>query len=288
MVHLFLIKYITLLLPVFGFIALVFLAKQGKSKLIQLIVLLFVLLTSWTRLIEPNWIITQEHQVSNLYDKKIVLIADPHLGIYKNENFLQRVVNKINQIPDIDAVLIAGDLTFEPTFYQNLNDLLQPLSDIEVPVIAVLGNHDVEQPGPNIRNELVTALLAHNVIFLNNQTTQIDDLTIFGLGDKWGNEDDVSLIQEIQDESKTIIITHNPDTVYDYPVSTNSLTVAGHTHAGQIRIPYLYKKVIPTENPFDKGIHSTPKGPVFVTSGLGEVDLPMRFLNPPVIDILNL
>jgi len=288
MTKLYLIKYTTLILPFIGLAFFLYLNKSQKSKILQISFLLAVLLFSWVRFVEPNIILTKEHKISNINEKRVALIADLHLGVYKDDSFLKRVTTKINQIPNLDAVLIAGDFTFYPTKNQNLNDLFSPLSELQVPVIAVLGNHDVQKPGPDLRNELVLALKANDVQIINNQILQIDELNIIGLGDHWAKEDEVSLISTLETNDKAIILTHNPDTVYYYPESTNFLTVTGHTHGGQIRIPYLYKKVIPTENTFDKGIHQTPKGPVFVTSGLGEVDLPIRFLVPPTIDILNL
>ena len=69
------------------------------------------------------------------------------------------------------------------------------------------------------------------------------------------------------------------------------LLLAAHTHGGQIRIPWLYRKVLPVVGPFDKGLHPPvrPDGPtVFVTSGVGEAALPLRLFNRPVIDLLRL
>jgi hypothetical protein len=67
-----------------------------------------------------------------------------------------------------------------------------------------------------------------------------------------------------------------------------ALVLAGHTHGGQLRIPGLYRRAIPCSAPFDRGLHTFAPVPVFVTSGLGETGVPMRWMNPPVIDILDL
>lgn len=284
----FLIKYLTILALPIGLAFLYIFYKRKINKLLQLLFLTIFLIFVWARFIEPQIILTHNHQISTINDAKVALIADLHLGIYKDEKFLQRVVKKINKIPNLDVVLIAGDFTFYPTESQNLHDLFSPLSKLEPPVIAVLGNHDVEKPGPDLRNELVSALKANNVQILNNQKTSINTLNILALGDHWAKEDDITLVQDLETSQNHIILTHNPDTVYKYTEPTNFITLTGHTHGGQIRIPFLYKKVIPTKASFDKGIHKTKNGPVFVTSGLGEVDLPMRFLIPPTIDILNL
>jgi len=89
-----------------------------------------------------------------------------------------------------------------------------------------------------------------------------------------------------------VLLTHNPDTAFEVPASINyDLMLAGHTHGGQIRIPGLYKKVIPTEYPFDKGLYRLAIDGqtrlVFVSPGTGMVGLPFRFNIPPQIDILT-
>jgi predicted MPP superfamily phosphohydrolase len=73
------------------------------------------------------------------------LIADLHLGQNKKQEFLSDIVNKINQIKNIDAVLIAGDFMMEPNKAE-ISAIYKPLSEIKYPVYAVLGNHDIEKP----------------------------------------------------------------------------------------------------------------------------------------------
>ena len=83
-------------------------------------------------------------------------------------------------------------------------------------------------------------------------------------------------------------MAHNPDTALEYENSIPDITICGHTHGGQIRIPFLYKQTIPCEGNFDQGLYETKYGKVFVTAGLGEVGLPMRLGIPPTIEILEL
>ena len=87
---------------------------------------------------EPQQIRTMYHTIDIGVEKRVVLIADMHLGVYKDRVFLQKVVNRINKIPDVDMVLIAGDLTNHPTADQPLEELFQPFGDLDVPVYAVL------------------------------------------------------------------------------------------------------------------------------------------------------
>ncbi|USN54440.1 MAG: metallophosphoesterase [Candidatus Peribacteria bacterium] len=121
------------------------LLRRGWTALGRLFLLGFWLFV-WARWMEPQAIRIQEREVSANFEQKIVLVADTHLGVYKDEQYLRRVVDSINQIPDIDMVLIAGDLSYVPRRDQRLEVLLSPWAESKVPVFAVLGNHDVEKP----------------------------------------------------------------------------------------------------------------------------------------------
>ncbi|MBT3817587.1 MAG: hypothetical protein HOG08_04585, partial [Candidatus Magasanikbacteria bacterium] len=158
------------------------------------------------------------------------------------------------------------------------------------PVYAVLGNHDTEESRQYIDEELQKALEENGVIFLSNSSAYIEqkNIRILGLGDKWTDEDDISKIDKFTIEDNVVVITHNPDTTLEYTNSIPDLTVSGHTHGGQIRIPYLYKKVIPCVGDFDAGLYDVGENKVFVTAGVGEIGLPMRLGIPPTIEILEL
>ena len=85
-----------------------------------------------------------------------------------------------------------------------------------------------------------------------------------------------------------VVMAHNPDSTMVLPRGAAALAVAAHTHGGQVRVPWLYRRAIPCQHPFDRGLHDFAPMPVFVTTGLGEGGLPIRLLNPPVIDVLEI
>jgi len=209
------------------------------------------------------------------------------LGVYKNTNFLKKIVKQINKIEDADAVLIPGDFIYYPP--QNLATLFSPLKNIKYPVYAVLGNHDSQKPGPSIQKKLQQTLEKNNVIFLHNSKAIMKNkkIILLGLGDRWAKQDDLSKINQFSKNDNLIVLAHNPDTTLNYKNSIPDLTITGHTHGGQIRIPWLYKKIIPCEGNFDQGLYTEKYGKVFVTAGVGEIGLPMRLGIPPTIDILE-
>lgn len=279
-------KMYYLLKILFGLFIPVILVLTALKFSFWIILLLPVYLYSYY--IEPNRIKISYTSLPNFnLSKRIILISDIHLGIFKNQKFLQKVVTHINKIPNYDLVLIAGDLTYEPTNSQDLKTLFAPLKQINTPVISVLGNHDVEKPGPKIREELKRALHSNKAKLLNNQIYKHKDLTILGLGSYLNNEDETNLIKDLP--PKSLILTHNPDTTLRFPQKASHLTVCGHTHIGQIQIPFLYKKVIPTKGSFAwEGFQDTKKGPLFISGGLGEVILPFRLGISPTIYVLDL
>ena len=186
-------------------------------------------------------------------------------------------------------LLIAGDFTFYPQ-KSDLPKLFSPLKNLTMPVYAVLGNHDTERPGEPLRKEMKEVLIQNNVRLLENEILRLKDITLIGMGDRWAGEqgeDDISLLSQVTPEENVLVLVHNPDSITDFPNSNADLTVSGHTHGGQIRIPLLYKKEIPTRGDFDKGLTIEKNTTLFITSGVGEVGLPMRFLNFPEVVVLE-
>lgn len=251
--------------------------------------ILLSLLFIYARFIEPKLLFVNHYKIETGFKAKYALIADIHLGIYNNASILERTVDKINE-ENVDAVLIAGDLTYEPQF-DDMKLLFSSLKKLNVPVYAVLGNHDCQKPGPDIRDELEEVLTSFGVQVITNKAVLLNGITILGLGSHWAKDDEVSLLDKYTKEDKVVVLTHNPDTTLDYlPTHYPDLTLAGHTHGGQVRIPYLYKKIIPVRGDvlWDQGLYVFEDKKVFVTSGIGEIGLPLRFLIPPVIDVLEL
>lgn len=243
----------------------------------------------YARFIEPKTLFVNHHKIETGFKAKYALIADIHLGIYNNASILEKTVEKINN-EKVDAVLIAGDFTYEPQF-SDMKELFASLSKIKVPIYAVLGNHDCERPGPSIRDELEEILTTLGVHVITNKVIELNGITIVGLGSLWARDNKTEILDRYTQEDNVVVLTHNPDTTLDYmPHHHPDLTLAGHTHGGQVRIPYLYKNVIPVRGDvlWDKGLYEFKDEKVFVTSGIGEIGLPLRFLIPPVVDVLEL
>ena len=283
-----------LILTVYVFFVLIYQIGYKRNKLIfvnkklRLYFFTFVVFL-YAMYIEPNMIVIRETPIEVWFDAKIVVLSDIHLWEVKKSQFLQRVVDKVNLQKDIDFVVIAGDFTFLRDKKPNLDHLFFPLRDIKVPIYAVLWNHDTKNPGPDIEKALIASLKKYKVQLLDNEKTIFSkkNIHILWLWDNWIPNDKVEMIHDYKKEDNLIVIAHNPDTLLKYKNTIPDITISGHTHGWQLRIPYLYKAVIPCVASFDRWLEMYNENKVFISSGLGEVGLPMRILNPPVIDILD-
>ncbi|MFK5975648.1 MAG: metallophosphoesterase [Sulfurovum sp.] len=253
----------------------------------HIILIILSLLFIYARFIEPQILLVHQYKINVGFKAKYALISDIHLGIYNDELIMERIVEKVAKL-DIDALLIAGDFTYEPNPNQ-FHKLFASLQRVKVPIYAVLGNHDRQRPGADIRVPLETALQDLGVHIITNRAIELNGVTLLGLGSNWAENDKVELLDSYSKEDNLVVLTHNPDTLlktkkHHYP----DLTLAGHTHGGQVRIPYLYKKVIPVRGDilWDKGLYEYKNGKIFISSGIGMVGLPLRFLIPPTIDVL--
>jgi uncharacterized protein len=161
-----------------------------------------------------------------------------------------------------------------------------------------MGNHDIEKPGPRLRTELESALVELGVKIIDDKYIDFPTWRLVGVEDLWSDQY-VGVVESNLSQTKpNIALTHQPDVVRDYKrLSTKpNLTLTGHTHCGQVRIPYLYNLALPTiDGFFDKGWvglgwEDSPEitSQLFITCGAGEVGLPLRLFNPPVVDVLEI
>ena len=265
--------------------------RERRGRSLVALLLAGCLVFAWARFVEPQRIRVQETVLTGTgAQARLVLISDIHLGVYKDRAYLQRLVDRINTLR-ADAVVIAGDFTYEPGG-EPLERMFAPLETLQKPVYAVLGNHDQQAPGPDIDAELRAALATHGVQVIEGRTVTVRGFGVAGLEDRWAGKDDPGFLAARPASGPTLVLAHNPDSAIALDPADVALVLAGHTHGGQIRIPWLYRHVIPSQYGFDRGEQflRTPHGRVrvYTTVGTGEIGLPMRLFNPPTIDVLDL
>lgn len=264
--------------------------KLQKTIFVILFSLSFIFIDA--RFIEPNYISVKNTEINIWLEKKvkIALIWDIHLWIFKKWYFAEKVVKKLNWLENIDYILIAWDLTYfeENKTDYDLEKLFSSFNNIEKPVYWVLWNHDVELPWPDIREDLVMLFDKYWLNYIDNKIIKLEDFNLVWLWSNWSWEDNIDILEKIKNNKKNIVLTHNPDTTLKYKNNKSDLTLCWHTHWWQVKIPFLYKYVLPVKWDFDEWLTQEKNTQLFITSWLGMVGLPFRFLNPPVIDILEI
>lgn len=161
----------------------------------------------------------------------------------------------------------------------------------------MLGNHDLME----FEKEEITAALGE-VRLVDNRCEVVsmgeENVAICGVGDLMMKDDRYEGVMAAMDlrrrgeVSRVIVLMHNPDGVSKMVAKCGDcflvdLVICGHTHGGQIRVPWLYKKVIPCAEDFDRGIYCVKGVWVLVSSGLGETVLPLRFGVRPEVVVLE-
>ena len=118
-------------------------------------------------------------------------------------------------------------------------------------------------------------------------------ICIFGINDIWENNFNFKELKNWDKTIPLIFLAHNPDAILFYPKdeSLPNITLAGHTHGGQIRLPFIgplgdAKIALPKQ--FYKGLNDWHGAKVYTSVGLGESGGPIRFWNPPEIAVINL
>jgi predicted MPP superfamily phosphohydrolase len=172
---------------------------------------------------------------------KIALLSDVHIGNRgMTPERLSAVVDQVNgSRPDL--AMLAGDFISGHDAQgaaEHVAAIIAPLKRLTAPlgVVAVLGNHDNWTDPAAVR----AALAAANVTVIENQVVRRGPLKLIGVGDRFSHHDDAraSLTAARHVAGIPIVLTHSPDIVPDLPAN-QPLILAGHTHCGQVVLPWL-------------------------------------------------
>jgi uncharacterized protein len=188
----------------------------------------------YARFIEPSRIVVREHTIEFGAPLRIAFIADPHIGFFDGKARMQQIVDALNGL-NVDVVAVGGDWSYEPT--EPLVDLLAPIAASRHRVIAVMGNHDEGMPGMRVAAELEVALKALKVELIEGRTVDVKGIQFVGLGDRFADKDKVPPLAE--SSMRLVALGHNPDSIDRLRGTPIRLLLAGHTHGGQINVPFF-------------------------------------------------
>ena len=210
----------------------------------------------------------------------------PHVGLDAVERAAETLAA---ERPDV--VCLLGDfidrraLFARPVDTVALISRLAPLAAAPRGVFAVLGNHDWYGGA----RQTADALVDEGVTVLEDSAAPVGDgLWLAGVGDYRirGARVDRALMP-VPEGAPVLLLSHDPDAFPDVPERV-SLTLAGHTHGGQVAIPGLRRPFVPSRygERYVHGHKVERDRHLYVSSGIGTSGLPLRFLRPP--EVVNL
>lgn len=274
-----------------------------KFLAITFIILLSIFgILLYSRYVATSGLITKEYvitaDIADSYDGfKIVHFSDLHYGRIITDQELKIISEEINLInPDI--VAFTGDLIDDSIDIDNFNDekLTNFLSSIKAKYgkYAVRGNHDYVVYADKIKNLFADAgftYLENSYDILYNESN--DKIFIGGLDTSFYDKDDLDKTLAYQDEniSYKIMLTHEPD-ISDEIVSkdnTINLILAGHSHNGQVRLPFIGALTAPEKaKKYYDNYYKIQNTNLYVSSGIGVSKVDFRLFNRPSINFYRI
>ncbi len=255
----------------------------------------------WGFWIEPASLVVRETRVAAspwppaCRGLRVAVLADLHVGSpHSGMPKLREIVNATNAAAP-DVVLLAGDYVIHGVLggeFESPESIAQELARLDASsgVFAVLGNHDHWLDAGRTRR----ALEAAGIRVLDNESDRLTHdacrFWLAGIGDFGeGVHDVAAALASIPDPAPILAFTHNPD-VFPILPDRISLTIAGHTHGGQVALPLLGRPIVPSlyGERFAIGSIVEADRSLFVSPGLGTSILPVRFRVPPEISLLTI
>ncbi len=222
---------------------------------------------------------------------RIVQLADLHYGLLVPIGLIRHVVSRANQLKP-DLIVCTGDYVHERNSAAQIEKVWPVLSKLTAPfgVCSVLGNHDhwADTARSDYWLKRTRQDLRHKVVRIQRER---QTLWLAGAGDLWEDHRNLdAILSKIPDPECRIVLAHNPDSADTTYFGRIDLMVSGHTHGGQVDIPFLGTPVLPVQNKnYSSGLKQSLRGSrVFISKGIGWAIYPVRFNCYPEIAVLEL
>lgn len=256
-------------------------------------------LAIWSFGIEPDLLVQRQLTLNPTHwsapPLRIAMASDLHIGAPRvGLDKLRTLVGELNAARP-DLILLPGDFLYHGMVGdENVapQAIAAELAGLRAPlgVYATLGNHDWWRDGEGMRE----ALEGVGIRVLDNAALRLpgrdDELWLVGIGDDMtGHADSRKAFAALPADARAIVMLHDPANVDELDPRT-VLALAGHTHGGQVRLPFFGALVTPGRSPLRHayGWLADVAIPTYVSSGVGTSILPLRFNCLPEYLILRL
>ena len=220
---------------------------------------------------------------------RILQLSDIHHSLFVPLDYVAAVVELSNKLKP-DLVALTGD------FVSYSRSSIEPVAEIlgglraRAGVVAVLGNHDFRVgaealEGALRRRRIQVLRNRHRLLQRRGATLYVAGVDDYGYGADLGQA-----MRGIPEDAPTILLAHNPRLVTAAACRGVSLVLSGHTHGGQVNLPFLgtvYGRS-PEQMRFKKGWDRLGATQIYVSRGIGTIVLPLRWRCPAEMPLLEL
>ena len=278
--------------------------KKKRLIILGVVVALMtiILWTAWgNTALELNTYTVSSNELPDAFDGyRIAHISDLHNAELGDSN--EKLLSMLREA-EPDIIAITGDLIDSRN--TNIEVALAFAEEAMkiAPCYYVTGNHEARV---SEYDELKAGLEAAGVVVLENERTEIElsgeAITILGVDDPSFNTDYLfgdsasvvsNTLAEIStvDDGFTVLLSHRPELFDTYVACGMDLTLSGHAHGGQFRLPFVGGLVAPNQGLFpkyDSGLYTSGSTNMIVSRGIGNSLLPFRFNNRPEVILIEL
>jgi len=211
--------------------------------------------------VEPHWLeiverdLAIDHLPGALDGARLAQVSDLHVGPQVSDDYIVHSFDRLRALAP-DVVVITGDfLTYRvarrDAQYAQLRAVLSQLPHGRLATVGILGNHDYGHGWGEERiaaKVLVEAERA-GVRMLRNEVQAVSGLDIIGVDDLWACKGDPVVALKRRESAAGLVLVHNPDAADEqrWP-GYRGWMLAGHTHGGQCRAPFLPPPLLPVRN----------------------------------------
>ena len=255
----------------------------------------------YTWRVEPHWVEVVERTMpidglpAEMIGKRLVQVSDLHAGPVVDQQFLISSLEGIAELKP-DAIVLTGDFMScdgDEEIGTTL-DMLRALPPAPLGRLAILGNHDygAKWVRDQVANKLCDGLARLDIQPLRNEVAALGALQTAGIDDLWaGNHfQPERALRDLRSDLPALALCHNPDAV-DRPEwgDYRGWILAGHTHGGQCKPPFLPPPLTPVKNKrYVAGAYDVGSGrQLYINRGLGYL-MRVRFNARPEITVFTL
>ncbi|MEA4823364.1 MAG: metallophosphoesterase [Clostridiaceae bacterium] len=253
----------------------------------------------YARFIEPRMLIVENVTIAseNVADAadglRIVQISDVHVSDDDHKTKLSDLAKMINS-QEADLLIFTGDMFDNFAAYEgDTTAVKQAFADMQAKYgkYAVLGNHDYER-GARPSTIKILEEAGFRVLLGERETLGELGITITGYDDAlYGTlPESVDLTGA---QGFHLVLCHEPDVADRIDAELYDLMLSGHTHGGQVNLPFVEALYLPKMGrSYLKGVHhpggENARGVLYVNRGIGESLLPIRFGATPEVTVITL